>query len=260
MSLIMVAHGTRKPEGVLTVGELAERVGRLLREAVHVSFVDVLGPTPTEVLADVADSGRPAVVVPAFLSRGYHVCADLPAHLLASAHPDVTVTPALGPGPRTTAVLVNRLNECGWRPGDSVILAAAGTSSAAGQADLRRAAQLLSAQLGSDVAVAFAATGTPGVAEAVADLRSRGARRVVIASYLLAEGLFQQRLREAGADLVSEPLGTHTGITRLIAQRFSRARIMAARPSGPSRLLGDGEQQRGVLHGGDRVHSGGGHQ
>ena len=140
-----------------------------------------------------------------------------------------------------------------------MILAAAGTSSAAGQADLRRAARLLAAQIGTEVEVACA-TGTPGVADAVAGLRRRGARRVVIASYLLAEGLFQQRLREAGADLVTEPLGTHAGITRLIAQRFSRARIMSAEASGPSRLLGDGEQQGGVLHRGDRVHSGGGNQ
>ncbi|MBS9533338.1 sirohydrochlorin chelatase [Mycobacterium sp. M1] len=257
MDLIMVAHGTRKPEGVVMIGELADRVGALLRQPVRVAFVDVLGPTPTEVLADLAAGGEPAVVVPAFLSRGYHVNADLPAHVLASAHPDVTVTPALGLDPKTTAVLVNRLNECGWRPGDSVILAAAGTSNPTGQADLRRAARMLSSRIGAEVEVAFAAIGTPGIADAVAGLRARGAQRVVIASYLLAEGLFQQRLRDAGADLVSEPLGTHPGMIRLIAQLFSRARIMAAVASG---LLGDGEQQGGVLQGVDRVDGGGHHQ
>jgi sirohydrochlorin ferrochelatase len=58
----------------------------------------------------------------------------------------------------------------------------------------------------------------------VAELRSRGARRVVVASYLLADGLFQDRLRDSGADVVTEPLGLHPGTVRLIAGRFRRAR------------------------------------
>ena len=45
----------------------------------------------------------------------------------------------------------------------------------------------------------------------------------IMASYLLSEGLFQDRLRASGADLVTDPLGTHTGITRLISNRFQRA-------------------------------------
>ena len=74
-----------------------------LGHRVHVAFVDVLGPTPTEVLPRCCD--EPAVLVPAFLSRGYHVSADIPAHVAASGHPDVTVTDALGPGPQLARVL-----------------------------------------------------------------------------------------------------------------------------------------------------------
>ena len=66
--------------------------------------------------------------MPAFLSRGYHVTTDIPAHVEASGHPDVTVTEALGPGPQLVRVLADRLVESGWRRDDSVILAAAGTS------------------------------------------------------------------------------------------------------------------------------------
>ena len=66
------------------------------------------------------------------------------------------------------------------------------------------------------------ATGEPRIADAVATVRRRG-RRVVVASYLLSEGLFQDRLRDSGADLVTDPLGTHPGVTRLIATRFQRA-------------------------------------
>jgi len=225
MSLMLVAHGTRKQQGVAMVGDLAEQVSATLGQTVHVSFVDVLGPTPSDVLAQM---DGPAIVVPAFLSRGYHVTSDIPTHVDASGHPNVTVTEALGPGPQLVRVLADRLIESGWRQDDSVVLAAAGTSDPGAQRDLHMMATGLSAITSSRVELAFAATGTPRVHEAVESLRQRGARRVVVASYLLSEGLFQDRLRDSGADVVTEPLGTHPGLVRLIANRFSRARFSVA--------------------------------
>ncbi len=205
------------------IGELAERVGSVLAQPVRVAFVDVLGPSPAEVLAAEADSGRPAVLVPAFLARGYHVRVDVPTHVAASGHPDVTLTPALGPDPRVAAVVAARLIESGWRAGDSVVLAAAGSSDPAARNDLIQATEMLSALIDSPVELAFAATGGPRVSEAVARLRSRRAGRVVVASYLLADGLFQRRLHDAGADLVTKPLGTHPAIARIVADRFITA-------------------------------------
>jgi len=225
MSLVLVAHGTRKRQGVAMIGDLAEQVSATLGQTVHVSFVDVLGPTPSEVLKQMDE---PAIVVPAFLSRGYHVASDIPTHVDASGHPDVTVTEALGPGPQLVRVLADRLIESGWRHDDSVVLAAAGTSDPGAQRDLHTMATGLSAITSSRVELAFAATGTPRVRDAVESLRQRGARRVVVASYLLSEGLFQDRLRDSGADVVTEPLGTHPGLVRLIAKRFSRARFSVA--------------------------------
>lgn len=225
MSLLLVAHGTRKQQGVTMVGDLAQRVSETLGQTVHVSFVDVLGPTPSELLTRLTG---PAIVVPAFLSRGYHVTNDIPAHVQASGHPDVAVTQALGPGPQLVRVLADRLVESGWRRDDSVILAAAGTSDPGAQRDLLMMATWLSAITSSRVELAFAATGTPRVADAVRSLRQRGARRAVVASYLLSEGLFQDRLRDSGADVVTQPLGTHPGLVRLIANRFSRARCSVA--------------------------------
>ena len=226
MSLMLVAHGTRKQQGVAMIGDLAEQVSETLGQTVHVSFVDVLGPTPSEVLARL--TGEPITLVPAFLSRGYHVTSDIPTHVDASGHPDVTVTEALGPGPQLVRVLADRLIESGWRQDDSVILAAAGTSDPGAQRDLHTMATGLSAITGSRVELAFAATGTPRVPAAVESLRKSGAGRVVVASYLLSEGLFQDRLRDSGADVVTEPLGTHSGLVRLIANRFSRARYSVA--------------------------------
>jgi sirohydrochlorin ferrochelatase len=222
---ILVAHGTRKPEGVAMIGDLAQRVGEVLGRQVRTAFVDVLGPSPADVLASVSG---PAVLVPAFLANGYHVHVDIPAFVAASGHPDVVVTAALGPSAQMARVLTDRLVECGWRVGDSVVLAAAGTSDPEAARDLRITAAMLSAAIGDRVELAFAATGEPRVPDAVASLRRRGARRVVVASYLLAEGLFQERLRAAGADAVAAPLGVHAGVVRLVASRFRRARLPVA--------------------------------
>ncbi|MDT5347821.1 MAG: hypothetical protein QOH91_1108 [Mycobacterium sp.] len=230
MSLILVAHGTRRPSGVAMIGDLAAQVSALVDRTVQVAFVDVLGPTPSEVLrsaAGSADRGS-AIVLPAFLSRGYHVRTDLPAHVAASGHPLVIIAPALGPSPHIARIMAQQLVESGWRRGDSVILGAAGTSDRRAQADLRTTAALLSARTGSRVGVGFAATGSPDVREAVTNARRKGARRVVVASYLLADGLFQERLRGCGADLVTPPLGTHRGLAHLIANRFRNAALVAA--------------------------------
>ncbi|MGD9621730.1 MAG: sirohydrochlorin chelatase [Mycolicibacterium sp.] len=239
MNLVLVAHGTRKQHGVSLIADLAAQVRAALGSPVHVAFVDVLGPTPAELLA--ATSDRPAVLVPAFLARGYHVGSDIPAHVRSSGHPDVTVTPALGPDPALIRVLVDRLVESGWRSTDSVLLAAAGTSDPMARRDLHTTAAWLSATIGSRVELAFAATGTPRVADAVAAMRRHQTRRgqvgrVVIASYLLSEGLFQDRLRDAGADLVADPLGTHPGVARLIASRFIRARPRSQGPRAGSAI------------------------
>lgn len=233
MTLILAAHGTRLHDGVAMIGRLAARVSSLFDREVQVAFVDVLGPTPGEVLSSLArvTPDEHAIMVPVFLSRGYHVRADLPAHVATSGHPNVILTPALGPSPEIARIVAAQLVKSGWRSGDSVVLAAAGTSDPRARADLHSTATMLSELTGSGVQIGFAAfgsqgnQGSPTVPEAVELARETagGARRVAVASYLLADGLFQQRLRDSGADLVSQPLGTHPGLARLIANRFRTA-------------------------------------
>jgi sirohydrochlorin ferrochelatase len=215
--LILAAHGTRSAAGVQMIHDLssavASRIGPL-----RTAFVDVLGPNPAEVLAQSSD---PAIVVPAFLASGYHVHTDLPARIEESGHADVLVTPALGPDPALAVVMRDRLREVGWRRGDAVVMAAAGSSDPCAQRELRWAAMLLSEQVGSPVRVGFAATGAPRVSDVVSRLRAGDRRRVFIASYLLAPGLFHDRLASCGAAAVAAPLGTHPGVVDLVAARFA---------------------------------------
>ncbi|MGW4530781.1 sirohydrochlorin chelatase [Nocardia sp. NPDC004340] len=254
-ALVLVAHGTRSARGVEMIAELAEAVARelgasalahaarlsgtgagadfgaasaSLREVaitaapqVRTAFVDVLGPSPAEVLRDL--DPVPAVVVPAFLASGYHVYQDVPREVAASAHDAVAVTQAMGPDPALAEVMHLRLRAAGWRSGDAVVFAAAGSSDARARQDVQRAANLLSERVGTPAHLAYIATGEPKVPEVVARVRAAGARRVFVASYLLAHGLFHQRLHEAGADGVAEPIGVHPSVVRLLADRYYRA-------------------------------------
>jgi sirohydrochlorin ferrochelatase len=231
MTTLLVAHGTRNPHGVRMIGDLAAAMADVLDETVRVAFVDVLGPAPDEVLRTLRD--EPTVLVPALLSSGYHVRSDVPRHVAASGHPAVTVTPALGPSSELTRAMLDRLLEAGWRPDDHLILAAAGTSDRHAQSEAAAAAAMLSALVGSRVSIAFAApcrdgSGYPSVPAAVARARRAGARRVSVASYLLADGLFQRRLHDAGADVVGAPLGPHPAVIRLACRRRGHAGLPAA--------------------------------
>jgi sirohydrochlorin ferrochelatase len=212
------------------IGDLAAAVAGVLGEPVRVGFVDVLGPTPAEVLSTLRD--EPTVVVPALLSSGYHVRVDLPRYVAESGHERVTVARPLGPSPELARALLCRLIEAGWRRDDHVILVAAGTRDPRGRGELRHTAAALSALVGHRVSIAFAApcrdgSGYPSVPEVVARARESGASRVAVASYLLADGLFQGRLYESGADVVGAPLGLHPAVIRLACRRRREAMLAA---------------------------------
>ncbi|MFN8088288.1 MAG: sirohydrochlorin chelatase [Mycobacterium sp.] len=216
--LVLVAHGTRNTAGLRTIGEIAAAVSRHVGP-VRTAFVDVLGPNPRELLAE---SRRPTVVVPAFLASGYHVNTDLPARVIESGHPAAIVTQAMGPHPALAQVMRERLVEVGWRHGDAVVMAAAGSSDPVAHSDLIKAAALLSDRVG-ETHIGFVATGAPVVADVVDRLRRSGHRRVFIASYLLAPGVFHSKLHNCGATAVADPLGAHTEVVRLLAGRFTAA-------------------------------------
>jgi sirohydrochlorin ferrochelatase len=146
----------------------------------------------------------------------------------ATGRSDVTVTAALGPHPLLRGAMADRLRAAGWRPGDAVVLAAAGSSDERAVADVRAAAVQLSGELGCRVRVGFVATGTPSVTALVRGLRAAGAPRVAVASWLLAPGLFHRRLAGTGADVVAAPLSTHPGVIDRLA---SLADVAAVRRS-----------------------------
>lgn len=215
-SLVLVAHGTRNPRGVEMIAELADAVS-LKVGTTRVAFVDVLGPSPKEVLRELEGH---AVVVPAFLASGYHVHTDVPREVADSGHRSVAVTRALGPDPVFASVMLERLVDAGWRPGDAIVFAAAGSSDKRALLEHRRAAAMLADIARVQVGIGYVATAEPSVPAAVEALRGQGHERVFVASYLLARGLFHTRLADAGSDGVAEPLGLHSAIVDLVVDRF----------------------------------------
>lgn len=221
--IVLAAHGTRDPAGPVVIEALADGVRAALPgKTVRVAYADVRAPSVADVLSE--HRSERAVVVPAFLAAGYHVRTDIPRQIAASGHPSAVLADAFGPAPELVAVLIERLVAAGYQPGDGVVFAAAGSSDHRALVDVHDAAYALGMRLAAPVRVGFAATARPSVSDAVASLRAvRPSGRVAVASWLLAPGLFQRRLDDAGADVAANPLGAHPRVVDLIVRRYRAA-------------------------------------
>lgn len=217
MKLVLAFHGTRDPRGAVVCEEIASMVQSSVDVPVEVAYADVRQPDVRSVV------DGPCVVVPAFLASGYHVRVDIPEQI--GNRPDVVLTSPLGMD--AVPAVRDRLREAGFRRGDAVVLAAAGSSDARALADVRRAAGLLGAS-----AVGYVATATPRVADVVGEVRARlglrgvDERRVAVASWLLAPGVFHGSLAECGADVVSAPIGAHPLVVDVLLRRYYEARAV----------------------------------
>ena len=202
--LVACSHGTADPGGTAAVSRLVDALRSNTTVPVVEAFVDVHGPYVDRV---VAEHEGTVVVVPLLLAAGFHVRVDIAGAV--SPWPAAKVADALGPDARLTDVLVDRMRAAGVRPGDAVVLAAAGSSDDAAESSVRSAAGLLEAAWGHPVSVAYGAARHPRVTDEVARLRSDvTGRRIAVVSYLLATGHFHRRLLATGADVLTQPLLT----------------------------------------------------
>ncbi|MCT2262737.1 uroporphyrinogen-III C-methyltransferase [Brachybacterium muris] len=226
--LIGCAHGTRFRGGRDVIRELLVMASQLVDAPVRESFVDIQAPAIDDAVAAHAgpsvatrpDTPVTAVVVPVLLSTGYHVRKDIGS---AVAGRTAVAAPPLGPDERLATVMAERLLEAGLTEGDTVVMAAAGTSDPDGLAMVEQMRDLLAETLGAEIGLGYVAASEPDMTTAVTQAREGGAGRVVVASYMLAPGHFQKKLESAGADVVAEPLGTHPLVAEIIADRYRAA-------------------------------------
>ncbi len=222
-SLALISHGTSSAEGQAVIEALAAAVAADLRprgivDTVMLGHVDVQSPDVAEVLAALP-ADRPVILVPLLLSPGYHVHVDLAEALTAAGATgepgarDIRLTTTLGPDPRLARILADRLPELS--EDDHVVLAAAGSSDDRANAACLELGDALAHELGRPVATGFHAGGGTPLREIVEQKRALKGR-VVLSSYLLAPGFFQdlaQRIIADSADVLAPPLlheGAHT--------------------------------------------------
>lgn len=225
-TLVACSHGTRAPDGRAEIARIRAALAATLPGVrVREAFVDVEHPEVAGVVESALSEG-PVVVVPLLLSTGFHTSVDIAAAV--RHHSGAAAAHALGPHELLVRVLRERLAEAtggdaGHRPGDHVVLAAAGSSDPDSAAAVRRMRDLLAARLPCTVSTGYGAGCSPSIPQAVAAARKAGARRVIAASYVLAPGHFADLVRAAGADLVTAPLGAHPGVARVAAERYREA-------------------------------------
>jgi sirohydrochlorin ferrochelatase len=82
---------------------------------------------------------------------------------------------------------------------------------------------MLAAHRGTPVVAAFASAARPAVDEAVSFLASLTGKPVAVASYLLAPGLFHDRLTHGAGRWVSAPIGDHPAVAELVVDSFRAA-------------------------------------
>ncbi|WP_051218029.1 sirohydrochlorin chelatase [Nocardioides insulae] len=234
--LVTIAHGTRLAYGNTVASELTRAAGERLGIEAVTSYVELCSPLVTDVLGPAWPGAEaPTVAVPLLLSTGHHVRHDLPAAVATSYGP-VRLGGPLGPDPLLAHAMVARLRTAGARPGQPVVMVAAGSRDPRATADLDAAAALLAGVWGTPVRWAALA----GLGRRPAEVIRPGD---AVASYLLAPGYFADRARSeslaAGAGVVSDVLGTHPLLVDLLVTRTES-------------LLAAGDRMAGSLLSGSR--------
>ncbi|MFD9896254.1 sirohydrochlorin chelatase [Amycolatopsis sp. NPDC059027] len=240
--LVAVAHGSRDPRSAATVRELVDVVrAQAPGTDVYESFLDLSEPLVTDVLRRLYDQGhREAVVVPLLLGSAYHARVDLPALVdeVTADRPDfsVRVSDVLGIDPALETVALDRIAAADpAAPGTGIVVSGVGSSNAGANAAVADLAARWEKRLGVPVSEAFASAAQPDIPAAIARLRARGVRRIVVASWFLAPGLLPDRIATlAGAGeaaFVAEALGPDPRVAEVVLHRYAAAVPRPARVS-----------------------------
>ena len=212
--LIAAAHGTRDRAGVTEIQRLAELVQSGRPDLpVRLCWLELAEPLIGEVLAG---TDGPAVVVPLLLSTGYHVKIDIAGTV--GSRPATAVAGQLGPDPRLTGVLLERLHDAGPVPAAGLAVFASGSSDPEAAENLAAVAAELEHLAGCGV--------YPRI---LTDKRWRDGLPpgVGVANYLLAPGYFNDQLqsigRELGSACVAGPIGAHPAVAAVVWDRYDEA-------------------------------------
>jgi len=249
--LVAVAHGSADPRAAAAIEDLmtiaarraAQRAAQGAQRApgpwlstpdLRTAYLGHAAPSLPQVMGTIRD-GTEVTVLPLLLTAAYHSKTDIPRVLarLGREFPLLRVSygATLGPHPLLLRALERRLAEAApaalENPAQTaVVLAAAGSSDPDANATIACLAAQWRARTGwFAVRPAYAASAdAPSPAAAVTALLRAGAPRVVVATYLLAPGVFADRIRDAsraaGATAVSAALGAAPEVADVLLDRY----------------------------------------
>ncbi|WP_340540297.1 sirohydrochlorin chelatase [Nocardioides sp. GXZ039] len=242
-ALVALAHASRDSRSTKTITALVEEV-KAQRPDLRVerAFLDTgaartrrVRPEFQAVIDRLVKAGHEEiVVVPLALSDGSGAevpgVADAVAEATARHHGlQVRVSADLGLETCYLEVLDERLREVlrasRVRELDALVLAAAGSTDALANQTVARLARLWGTHHRLPVTAAYAASAPPATGEAVRAFRAEGRRHIAVASLFLTPGELTDRAAElaleAGAVAVSEPMGAHPEIARVVLARYA---------------------------------------
>jgi sirohydrochlorin ferrochelatase len=234
-ALVALAHGSRDPRSAATIKALVDEVKAIRPDlAIERAFLDLSRPSFDTVVDRLVRKGHEEiVVVPLLLTQAFHAKVDVPqaAQKAAERHPGLKVTTSaiLGLEPFFLEILDIRMREAlkaaRVRELDALVLAGAGSSDPVANQAVARLARLWGTRHKLPVTAAFASAAPPTTGEAVRAFRAEGRRHIAVASLFLAPGLLPDRARElaleAGAVAVSDPLGAHPELARVVLARYA---------------------------------------
>ena len=245
--LVAVAHGSADPRAAATITDLiALATGRAAARGlnlpeVRTAYLGHAAPSLPQVMGGIGPSR--VTVLPLLLTAAYHSKTDIPRVLARLAGEfsrlQVGYGVPLGPHPLLLRALEQRLAQAdphshddpAYRGQTGVVLAAAGSTDPEANATIARLAAQWQAKAGwfavRPASAAAATPQAPAPAEAVSGLLRAGARRVLVATYLLAPGFFADRIRSsamaAGAAAVSPALGASPDVAEVLLDRYQEA-------------------------------------
>ena len=246
-ALVAVAHGSADPRAAAAISALVPLVARRAADRglsvpeLRVAYLGHAAPSVPQVMRAFGPDTQ-VTVLPLLLTAAYHSKTDIPRVLAraGTARLNLRYGAPLGPHPLLLRALERRLPATALenRSETGVVLAAAGSSDpAANTAIAGLAAQWQAAGGWFGVRPAYASAVSPAAGgqgsttpgRAVTELLRAGARRVVVASYLLAPGQFADRIRDAalaaGATEVSPALGAVPEVADIVLDRYQEAAI-----------------------------------
>ena len=211
--LVAVAHGSADPRAAATITDLmavaAERAAArgLNLPEVRTAYLGHAAPSLPQVMSAIGHAR--VTVLPLLLTAAYHSKTDIPRVL---ARPGPRVPAAAGELRRHAGAAPAAAQRAGAPPGrgrsagsrradrrraqTGVVLAAAGSTDQEANATVASLAAQWQARAGwfavRAASAAAAAPLVPTPSEAVTGLLRAGARRVLVATYLLAPGLFRR--------------------------------------------------------------------